>query len=149
MRINTRFPVAVHILAVAAFCRENPATSDFAAKSVNTNPVVVRRITAMLKKAGIVDVRPGIGGIILQQNPESITLLEIYKAVKEPEREELFDLHQNINQRCPVAANIHQALAEPLGFAQKQMEDGLAKYTLFDVMKNIADNSKLPMDERE
>lgn len=146
MRINTRFPVAVHILAVAAFCKENPATSDFAAKSINTNPVVVRRITAMLKKAGIADVRPGVGGIILQREPAAITLLDIYKAVKEPEREELFDLHQNMNPRCPVGANIHEALAEPLGYAQKQMEDGLAEYTLFDVMKKIADNSRLSLD---
>lgn len=145
MRINTRFPVAIHILTAAAFCREKPATSELIAKSVNTNPVVIRRITALLKKAGLVEVRPGIGGIKLTQQPQKITLLAIYNAVKEPEKEELFDLHQEPNASCPIGANIHKALAEPLLTAQKQMEARLEQYTLYDVMKSVADNSSLTL----
>ena len=145
MRVNTRFSVAIHILTVAAFCREKTVTSKLIAKSVNTNPVVIRRITALLKKAGIVEVKLGIGGISLKDSPRSITLLSIYNAVKEPEKEDLFDLHQEPNAHCPIGANIHKALATPLLTAQSQMEASLEKYTLYDVMKTVADNSSLTL----
>lgn len=147
MRINTKFPVAVHILTTAAFCRERPATSELIAKSVNTNPVVIRRLVAMLKQAGLVEVRSGVGGVSLRLPPEEITLLAVYNAVRTPGKEDLFDLHQEPNEACPIGANIHEALSEPLLFAQREMERGLERRTLYDVMKTVAESSGLPLGE--
>jgi DNA-binding IscR family transcriptional regulator len=50
--------MAVHILSLIAV-NSNELTGDCIAGSVNTNPVVIRRIMGMLKKAGFVEVRPG------------------------------------------------------------------------------------------
>ncbi|MDT8718978.1 Rrf2 family transcriptional regulator [Clostridium sp. 19966] len=140
MRINTRFPVAVHILALLTFNKEENITSELIARSVNTNPVVIRRINAMLKKANLITIQAGVGGARLNLAPKDITLLDIYNAVKSSEQDPLFDLHSNPSEKCKVGANIHEALSEPFNAAQKSLEDTLKKYTLFDIVKNINKN---------
>lgn len=49
--VNSRFSVAIHILSLIATTSDKSLlTSDFIAGSVNTNPVVVRRMIGVLKK---------------------------------------------------------------------------------------------------
>lgn len=47
-QISTRFSIAVHTLSLIAVTPD--CTGDFIAGSVNTNPVIIRRIMGMLKK---------------------------------------------------------------------------------------------------
>ena len=62
-------------------------TSEYIAGSVNTNPVVIRRIVGMLKKGGLVVSTEGAGGgTELARLAGKITLAEVYRAV-EPEGE--------------------------------------------------------------
>lgn len=84
----------------------------------------------MLKKAGLVDVRPGIGGASLLKNPERITLLDVYRAVNATEENQLFRIHENPNFACPVGRNIEQVLQAELKDAQSVMELRLAQTTL-------------------
>lgn len=48
---------------------DGPATSLHMAQGVNTNPVVVRRITGLLARAGLVRVKRGLGGAKLMWAP--------------------------------------------------------------------------------
>ena len=49
--VNSRYSVAIHILSlIATTSDKSQLTSDFIAGSVNTNPVVVRRMIGVLKK---------------------------------------------------------------------------------------------------
>lgn len=137
MKANTRFPVAVHILALAAMNTSTPTTSELLARSVNTNPVVIRRTMSLLKKAGLIEVRPGAMGIKLARNPESISLLDIYRAATVEKKLDVFPLHCEPNQRCYVGRAIHEALAEPLQVAQNAMEEALGRYNLADVVASI------------
>ncbi|MGB3569491.1 MAG: Rrf2 family transcriptional regulator, partial [Priestia megaterium] len=50
MKISSRFTVAVHILSLIKVDSSHPSTSEWIASSVNTNPVVIRRVIGMLKK---------------------------------------------------------------------------------------------------
>ena len=82
MSKNCRFAFAVHVAAVLALTPDQPCTSDWLAGSVNTNPVVIRRILSALAKAGLVrSVRGSQGGTMLSRPPEAITLLELSRAV--------------------------------------------------------------------
>ena len=56
MSINSRFTVTVHILALLAL-EQKPLSSKYIAASVNTNPVVIRRILGLLSRAGLVTTR--------------------------------------------------------------------------------------------
>lgn len=148
MRGNTQFPVAAHILAFVGlsqhFYHQMP-TSAAIAKSVNTNPVVIRRINAMLKSAGLVNVRPGVGGVELLKPPKRITLYAIYKAVQSSESPSVFDLHHHVNPKCQIGSTINEVLSTPLNAAQLAMESELKQHTLFDVMRDIAANNGLEL----
>ena len=62
MSISSRFAVGIHILSLIEFNKGGVSSSEFFAGSVNTNPALIRKIMGMLKKAGLVDVQPGIAG---------------------------------------------------------------------------------------
>jgi len=74
--------VAIHILLLlASDSLDGPATSLRLAGSVNTNPVVVRRITGLLARAGLIRVRRGPGGAMLARLPSAITLGDVWCAM--------------------------------------------------------------------
>jgi DNA-binding IscR family transcriptional regulator len=101
MAANSILAGAVQMLCVIAWRGGKGANSELLAKSLNTNPVVVRRILKTLENHGLVKVRPGRhGGVELLRSPADITLEDVYKAV-EPDAA-LFALRERGNQRCPV-----------------------------------------------
>jgi Rrf2 family protein len=137
MQISSRFSVGVHVLTLLA---TNPVgellTSDRMAGSVNTNPVVIRRILGQLKKAGLVEVRAAVGGTYLRRDPATITLLDVYRAVEVAD-ERLFSMHESPNPQCLVGRNIQAALDGTLLRAQAALEQELAKTTLAQVVENV------------
>ncbi|TGE28457.1 Rrf2 family transcriptional regulator [Hymenobacter metallicola] len=139
MQISSRFSVAVHVLSLLALQQENDVllTSERMAGSVNTNPVVIRRLLGQLKKAGLVEVRPAAGGTFLTRRPAAITLLEVYRAVEVVEAGQLFSVHDKPNPACLVGRNIQSALDDTLQRAQTALEQVLAGVTLQQVTTDI------------
>ncbi len=136
MQITSRFSIAVHVLTcVGEFLGERRATSEFLAGSVNTNPVVIRRILGQLKAAGLVTVDRGTGGVAPTRPFSEITLLDVFRAVEPLENGRLFSVHANPNADCPVGRNIHRVLAPVLGEAQAALEKSLESHTLADVIR--------------
>ncbi len=134
MQISTRFTIAVHVLlAIGEFSPTTRATSTFLGKSVNANPVVIRRSLGQLKDAGLVNVEMGAGGATLARPADEITLLDIYRAVESSE-EHLFNFHESPNPECPVGRNVHAVLDGELAAAQQALEDRLAQTTLADLL---------------
>jgi DNA-binding IscR family transcriptional regulator len=60
--VNSKLTVGVHILALLAMMGETQLTSEQIAGSVNTNPVVIRRLLGLLRTAGYVESTSGPGG---------------------------------------------------------------------------------------
>jgi len=137
MKISSRFTVAVHILSLISVERSTSCTSEWMAGSVNTNPVIIRRITGKLKKAGLVDVRPGTGGAYLVKSLDDITLLDVYRAVEVVEEGELFQFHEQPNPNCPVGANIQAVLELILLRAQTAMEQILSEITMKELVTDL------------
>lgn len=117
--------------------KEIVSSSENLALSVNTNPVVIRRLLSQLKKAGLVETRHGVAGSNLTAKPENITLLDVFNAVKK-EEDSIFDIHQDTNQNCYVGANIREAINPILQNIEDIIQDKLSKYTLYDVIEPIA-----------
>ena len=134
MRISSRFTVAVHILSLVAIERNELCTSEWIAKSVNTNPVVIRRVIGKLRDAELVQVRQGVGGTTLQKPLNEITLLDVYRAVEVVQEGELFQMHEKPNPNCPVGANIEAVLELILLRAQVAMESVLGEITMEDLV---------------
>ena len=138
MNISTRFPVAVHTLILLNISQPGTATSDFIASSVNTNPVVIRRITSMLGRANLVEAKAGIAGAKLKKPLSDITLLDVYKAVNVVGEGQLFAVHDNSNIKCEVGRHMHSTMTTILARAQQAMEEVLTQTTVADVAGDIA-----------
>ncbi|MEH7097728.1 Rrf2 family transcriptional regulator [Neobacillus vireti] len=142
MSISSRFAVGIHILSLIEINKDGVSSSEFLAGSVNTNPAVIRKIMGMLKKAGLISVRPGIAGAELAKDLSEITLLDVYKAVNVVQEKELFSIHENPNPDCPVGRNI-QCTIEPLfTLAQTALEKALGNVTIEDVVKDIIEKDE-------
>jgi DNA-binding IscR family transcriptional regulator len=141
MTISSRFAVAIHILTLLEFNKEGISTSEYLSGSVNTNPVVIRRIIGMLNKAGLVDVRPGVAGSKLARPLDEINLLDIYRAVQVVNQNALFAVHDSPNPDCNVGKNIQSAIEPIFTIAQRAMEEQLKHVTLKQIVDDIADKS--------
>ncbi|MEF2967184.1 Rrf2 family transcriptional regulator [Paenibacillus sp. M1] len=137
MTISSRFAVAIHVLSLLELNKEGVNTSEYIADSVNTNPVVIRRILGMLNKAGLVQVRPGVAGSKLNRLVTEITLLDIYRAVQVVEEDALFSVHDKPNPHCPVGRNIQASIEPVFSAAQTAMEHTLELVKLSDIVDNI------------
>ena len=144
MASSCRFAFAVHVLAVLALKREGGGVcSDALAGSVNTNPVVIRRLLSRLRHAGLVTTQKGsCGGATLCAAPEEIPLDVIYRAI-EPAASFSQHPHQP-NQRCPVGAGIERVLDEVFASAQSALESALARRTLAVVIAAMSADAPPP-----
>ena len=146
MAANSKFAVATHILTVLAHMAKHApkelvgedglVSSEVLAGSVNTNPVVVRRIVAELARAGIVVSRQGKrGGIELGKAPEKITLLDVYKAMGAPA---VFAFNPNApNPDCPVSSRMVRVLEPVFSQVQDGVRERLGKIRLSNLVRKI------------
>src|SRR6185503_15980334 len=117
--------------AVLAYKEGEAVTSALLAASVNTNPVVIRRLLLLLQVAGFIETRKGAGaGSRLSRAPRRISLADVYRAV---ETDEPFAAHsRKPNQACPVGNCIQAALEKIFVSAETALQDELAKTSLAD-----------------
>ncbi len=138
MLSSSRFIVAIHAMSVLArFAGKGPVCSSIIAKSVHTNPVVIRRLMGELERASLVrSVAGRAGGFELARDAASITLADIYHAVED---ETVFRMHKmDPHSACPVAAQLGKILGGPLGAAENALSASLAKTSIGDVSAAIA-----------
>ena len=136
MQIGTKFSVSIHILlSVEVFKRSHKVTSDFIASSVNTNPVVIRKLMGNLRDAGLISIAQGTGGIELTRPPKDISLLDVYAAV-EP-KQEMFKIHTDTAPGCPVGGNIGDLLSPVFGEVQNDFQRSLKSVKLSDLLGTL------------
>jgi Rrf2 family protein len=133
---NSRFAVSVHTLAYLAYREGVAVPSAEIASSVDTNPVVIRRLLSALVKAGIVTAQKGAtGGFLLAETPARISLLDIYRAV-EPKPDHGMR-HFAPNHKCPVGAKIESILQNVFLKVQAGMEAELGRVSLADLGQQL------------
>lgn len=130
----------MHVLALLAGRRGEAVSSETLAGSVNTHPVVVRRIVGALRNAGLVLVQPGVrGGAQLAREPERITVLDVYLAVEE--KPDLFALHAEPSRDCDIGGNIRGVLRGVFHRAHDAMQAELGAVTIADVFREVTGRS--------
>lgn len=140
MQISSRFTIALHIFACTdTFGDRCRVTSDYLASSIGTNPVVIRKILGQLKKAGLISVARGTGGVLPARPLKDISFFDVYTAVESVENNELFHFHEKPNPACPVGGNIGTLLGGKLAAIQKAMEEEMKKYTIEDLHREMED----------
>jgi Rrf2 family protein len=143
MSANTRFPVAVHIMTALAYRDGESISSPLLAKSVRTNPVVIRRALRELRAKGLVEAQPGAGGgSRLTRRPESITLLDIFRAVGPLSP---FSLPNKAEVKtCAVSCAMRKLLSSVLADTDRAIARSLEAVRLSDLVQRVGEAEKLP-----
>lgn len=137
MSDSQKFPVAAHALAYLAHkgatTPERAISSAELAASMPTNPVVVRRVTAMLAKSGLIDTRAGAGGgAWLKLPPSEIGLDRVLRAVHGC-------THLGVPPPgaagCPVGERIPVAVSAAITAADQAAASRLATITVADLLR--------------
>jgi DNA-binding IscR family transcriptional regulator len=136
MADNQRFPVAAHALAYLAHkgadAPGRAVSSALLAASMPTNPVVVRRVTAMLARAGLIETRAGAsGGAWLLHRPETITLDQVLRAVDGCAH---LGMPPPGAKGCPVGERIPRAVGAAIKAADAAAAERLSHITVADLL---------------
>jgi Rrf2 family protein len=106
---NARFAINIHILTLLTLVKGELLSSEYIAKSININPVLVRKELSNLHKAGFVLSKEGKnGGCTLAKAADQIYLSDIYKTVVEKPVLKFSKKEPNLD--CPVGKQIHEHL---------------------------------------
>jgi DNA-binding IscR family transcriptional regulator len=111
-------------------------TSALLAASINTNPVIVRRLLLALQRAKLVETGKGAGsGSRLSRSPGRINLAQIYRAVEDSEP--FATPSRKPNAACPVGHCIRRTLDKVFASAESALERDLEKTTLAGVIAAV------------
>lgn len=132
---SSKLSVSIHILSVIALMEHQTITSEFIASSINTNPVLVRRLMSRLKNAELIKTSTKLGVTGLEREVEDISLLDVFLAVED--HRDLFAIHSDTNLACPVGAKIEGTLKHLYDNIQTATEEKLSSITLADIIKEF------------
>jgi Rrf2 family protein len=122
--------VALHVLVALTLRRDEWMNSDSLGFSVDTKPSTIRRIVSALIRAGLVTSRAGVtGGAQLAVGPESITLLDVYRALKMEPR---VGVHRP-NAKCPLGAIVGAPIQDVLDETEGAVAAVLASKTIAEL----------------
>lgn len=139
MADSQKFAVAVHMLMILAAHKSGAAraamTSAAMAKSVNANPVVLRRVISALAQAGILSTRAGAhGGVWLARAPDQIALDCVRQAV---DGGPVVCPRANVNNDCPVAVAALDVIDGVAKRVDGAVRASLAQLTLSDLVRQM------------
>ena len=132
--MDTKFSIALHVLVYIEET-DKVVTSELLAKSVGTNASHIRKIITLLKDANIIESRQGKKGMSLKVKSDELTLNIVYLAVY-PEKD-LLHVHNTTNAKCPVGANIREALLPIFEESEKQLILNLKNKTLKSLIEDM------------
>ena len=134
--VNQQFATAVHVLTALAFHKKSLMSSEVLAQSVNTNPVVIRRLLSQLTKAHLVSTTRGkAGGVKLAQEPHMITLKDVYLALSPSDP--MAPRDKAAMKECPVSCSMFSIMTHVSEGTQKATMKYLESQKLSDLTKKI------------
>ena len=135
MSANSRTATAAQILCVIAWRGDGGTDATQIAKSLQTNPVVVRKMLKELEQAGLVTIRPGRnGGVRLARPSHAITLAQIHQAIDDGA---VLAMRPGVNRRCPVSVRMPALLTPVFQAAAQAVDKTLAGVTLASLVEAI------------
>lgn len=133
MKQSSRLSDVLHVLLHLADA-DVPLTSETLASAMSTNPVVLRRLLAGLREAGLVASAKGHGGGWMMAAPlERVTLHDVHLALGSPS---LISLGFRQDQpKCLVAQVVNDSLRTAMQEAETALRARLDSITLAELSK--------------
>ena len=136
MTANSRMASAVHIMSFVAYAGDEGTTSEAIAKSLQTNPVVVRKILKLLEREGPTGWPAARRSRRRSPAPGTrITLGQIYKAVESETG--VFAMRSQVHEGCAVACAMKRRLGPIFNAANDAVEQALSKTSLAELVRGV------------
>jgi DNA-binding IscR family transcriptional regulator len=148
-RAQSRYELGLLILLLAEFYPQIRVTSALIGDITGYNPVIVRETYRKLKAAGLLDVKPGPGGLNLARDAHDITLWDVYNAVDDTSIAALFGISEGIKTAgSDIGPGIHSLIMDELETARENLKNQLADISLYDFAWRLPDTYKEPPDQK-
>jgi Rrf2 family protein len=140
--LSSQSAVAIHALTFLAHWTEDLQSSEWIAESLESNPVLVRRVLGRLRARRLVASVEGRGGGWRLARPAGeITLYDAYAAVEDGR---VLSLHAHPpSAECVIGRHIQSLLDAEFAAAEQAMHNRLARTSIADMLRHVL------MHERE
>lgn len=141
MKFSHKLSDAVHLLAYIEIFPDDDLSSRAIARSIVTNPSMVRSLMMDLRKAGLLKTKQGSAEPELAKQPEEISLYDIFAAVDMDHH--LLHVDEDTEQKCPVGGNIQVPLAKAYAEVEEAAFAKMREISLQEIVDQIKEEGQL------
>lgn len=141
MKFSHKLSDAVHLLAYIEIFPDDDLSSRAIARSIVTNPSMVRSLMMDLRKAGLLKTKQGSAEPELAKQPEEISLYDIFAAVDMDHH--LLHVDEDTEQKCPVGGNIQGPLAKAYAEVEEAAFAKMREISLQEIVDQIKEAGQL------
>lgn len=136
MKINAKFEQAIIVMSMLALQKKNePIKSSTLSEKLKVSDSYLKKILAMLTKANLIQsVASKNGGYLINDELESISLLQIYQAIDNNEVIKLNHLAKNVFIMKEHAVEMENKLLSIIEESKTDFENRLQKIKLTDLL---------------
>lgn len=141
MKFSHKLSDAVHLLAYIEIFPDDDLSSRAIARSIVTNPSMVRSLMMDLRKAGLLKTKQGSAEPELAKQPEEISLYDIFAAVDMDHH--LLHVDEDTEQKCPVGGNIQTPLVKAYAEVEEAAFAKMREISLQEIVDQIKEAGQL------
>ena len=141
MKFSHKLSDAVHLLAYIEIFPDDDLSSRAIARSIVTNPSMVRSLMMDLRKAGLLKTKQGSAEPELAKQPEEISLYDIFEAVDMDHH--LLHVDEDTEQKCPVGGNIQTPLVKAYAEVEEAAFAKMREISLQEIVDQIKEEGQL------
>lgn len=141
MKFSHKLSDAVHLLVYIEIFPDDDLSSRAIARSIVTNPSMVRSLMMDLRKAGLLKTKQGSAEPELAKKPEEISLYDIFAAVGMDHH--LLHVDEDTEQKCPVGGNIQGPLAKAYAEVEEAAFVKMREISLREIVDQIKEEGQL------
>lgn len=141
MKFSHKLSDAVHLLAYIEIFPDDDLSSRAIARSIVTNPSMVRSLMMDLRKAGLLKTKQGSAEPELAKQPEEISLYDIFAAVDMDHH--LLHVDEDTEQKCLVGGNIQTSLAKAYAEVEEAAFAKMREISLQEIVDQIKEEGQL------
>jgi DNA-binding IscR family transcriptional regulator len=141
MKFSHKLSDAVHLLVYIEIFPDDDLSSRAIARSIVTNPSMVRSLMMDLRKAGLLKTKQGSAEPELAKKPEEISLYDIFAAVGMDHH--LLHVDEDTEQKCLVGGNIQGPLAKVYAEVEEAAFAKMREISLREIVDQIKEEGQL------
>ncbi|QNQ82212.1 Rrf2 family transcriptional regulator [Lactobacillus sp. PV037] len=135
MKYSYKLSDAIHLLSYLEIYKDGDLSSKAIARSIESNPTLVRQLMSDLRNAGIIATQKGKAGAKLLKSPKDINIYDIYCAINMDHN--LLHVDPKTNPACVVGSNIQDTLNESYQEIEIAAFNKMKQISLSDIIANI------------